>query len=395
MLDQLFRCTVIWLAPMLCFTAEEAWAARYGAEASSVHLELFPEVPAAWRDDALAEKWRKVRMVRRVVTGALEIERAGKRIGSSLEAHPIVHVSDEALFEAVVDIDLAEICITSAATLVKDEGPADAFRLPDVAGVAVVPNLAEGTKCARSWKVLTTIGADPRISRRLAARRQGAARMGNPAQGGGVNARQSALRPAHPLRRGRRCSRLRRRPGQQALSAQGVRPRRPRPDPARAVLRSHPHPQHRHQLRPVPDRRAARPWVLLAVKAAAVVLLWVWLAHARDRLTALSLGLIIGGAVGNAIDRLAYGWVADFVYFHVSAAHWRFNWYVFNLADVAIVAGVIGLLYEFNVRRPRRKSALIGRHNRPLSVEFRWNPKELQGRERVQPCARKARPDCP
>jgi signal peptidase II len=86
--------------------------------------------------------------------------------------------------------------------------------------------------------------------------------------------------------------------------------------------------------------------LLLAVKALAVVLLWVWLAHARDRLTALSLGLIIGGALGNALDRLAYGWVADFVYFHISTAHWRFSWYVFNLADVAIVAGVIGLLYE-------------------------------------------------
>ena len=86
--------------------------------------------------------------------------------------------------------------------------------------------------------------------------------------------------------------------------------------------------------------------VLLAFKALAVALLWVWLARARDRLTALSLGLIIGGAVGNAIDRLAYGWVADFVFFHVSTANWQFNWYVFNLADVAIVAGVIGLLYE-------------------------------------------------
>jgi isoleucyl-tRNA synthetase len=160
-LDHLFRCTVVWLAPMLCFTAEEAWASRYGTEAPSVHLQLFPEVPVAWRDDALAEKWRKVRTVRRVVTGALEIERAQKRIGSSLEAHPIVHVSNEELCEAVVDCDLAEVCITSAATLVEDEGPADAFRLAEVAGVAVVPNLAEGTKCARSWKILTTIGADP------------------------------------------------------------------------------------------------------------------------------------------------------------------------------------------------------------------------------------------
>jgi signal peptidase II len=87
-------------------------------------------------------------------------------------------------------------------------------------------------------------------------------------------------------------------------------------------------------------------WLLLGFKAVAVVALWIWLARAGGRLSALSLGLIIGGAVGNAIDRLAYGWVADFVFFHVSGPNWRFNWYVFNLADVAIVAGVIGLLYE-------------------------------------------------
>jgi len=87
-------------------------------------------------------------------------------------------------------------------------------------------------------------------------------------------------------------------------------------------------------------------WLLLGFKAIAVVLLWIWLSRSRSRLTALSLGLIIGGAIGNAIDRLAYGWVADFVFFHVSGANWRFNWYVFNLADVAIFAGVIGLLYE-------------------------------------------------
>ncbi len=160
-LDHLFRCTVTWLAPMLCFTAEESWLSRYGDVARSVHLETFPEVPASWRDDKLAEKWRKIRAVRRVVTGALEIERAQKRIGSSLEAHPIVHVSNAELYEAVVDCDLAEVCITSAATLVQDEGPAGAFRIQDVAGVAVIPNLAEGKKCARSWKILTTIGADP------------------------------------------------------------------------------------------------------------------------------------------------------------------------------------------------------------------------------------------
>jgi signal peptidase II len=87
-------------------------------------------------------------------------------------------------------------------------------------------------------------------------------------------------------------------------------------------------------------------WLLIGIKLAAVVLLALWLARAHSRLTALSLGLIIGGALGNAIDRLAYGAVADFVLFHVTTAAWSFNWYVFNLADAAIVAGVIGLLYD-------------------------------------------------
>jgi isoleucyl-tRNA synthetase len=159
--DQLFRCTVTWLAPMLCFTAEEAWGERHRSTDASVHLELFPDVPKSWRNDKLAEKWRKVRLVRRVVTGALEIARAGKRIGSSLEADPIVHVSNPDLFEAMVEVDLAEICITSAATLAADEGPADAFRLPEVPGVAVVVNLAEGRKCARSWKISGLVGSDP------------------------------------------------------------------------------------------------------------------------------------------------------------------------------------------------------------------------------------------
>jgi isoleucyl-tRNA synthetase len=160
-IDHLFRCTVTWLAPMLCFTAEEAWLSRYGDDAPSVHLQLFPDVPAEWRDDKLAEKWRKIRSVRRVVTGALELERAGKRIGSSLEAAPVVYVSDLDLFGAIVDADLAEICITSNATLAEGEGPAEAFRLDDVRGVSVMPARAHGKKCARSWKVTESVGEDP------------------------------------------------------------------------------------------------------------------------------------------------------------------------------------------------------------------------------------------
>jgi isoleucyl-tRNA synthetase len=159
-IDQLFGATVTWLAPMLPFTAEEAWLARHPSADGSVHLELFPDIPAAWRDDALAEKWRKVRTVRRVVTGALEIERAHKRIGSSLEAAPRVYIADPALFEALLTVELSEIFITSAATLLQGDGPADAFRLDDVPGVAVEVGLAQGTKCARSWKILPSVGAD-------------------------------------------------------------------------------------------------------------------------------------------------------------------------------------------------------------------------------------------
>ena len=189
-LDHLFRCVVLWLAPMLPFTTEEAWLARYGDKDGSVHLELFPTVPGEWRNDRLAEKWRKVRDVRRVITGALEIERAHKRIGSSLEADPEVFVSDSDLFAALADIDLAEISITSGATLVDGEGPADAFRLEDVSGVAVVPVLATGKKCARVVENPALGRRRSAISRCVAARCASLARMGWLARDGRLTARQ-------------------------------------------------------------------------------------------------------------------------------------------------------------------------------------------------------------
>ncbi|MET0667282.1 MAG: class I tRNA ligase family protein, partial [Methyloceanibacter sp.] len=150
-----------WLAPMLCFTVEEAWLRRFPGDQGSVHLRQFPEIPPTWRDEDLAEKWRKVRAVRRVVTGALEIERKDGRIGSSLEAAPKVHVPDGDLREALTGVDLAEIAITSGAELLPGAGPKDAFRLDDVPGVAVVFAQAEGRKCARSWKILPEVGSDP------------------------------------------------------------------------------------------------------------------------------------------------------------------------------------------------------------------------------------------
>ncbi|TXN04456.1 isoleucine--tRNA ligase [Methylobacterium sp. WL103] len=160
-IDEAFRRVVIWLAPVLAFTAEEAWLDRFPSEAGSVHLQTLPETPASWRDDALAARWQKIRRVRRVVTGALEIERAAKRIGASLEAAPTVSIADPDLLTALDGVDFADVCITSAIRIEAGEGPADAFRLDDVKGVAVVPVRAEGRKCARSWRVTPEVGSDP------------------------------------------------------------------------------------------------------------------------------------------------------------------------------------------------------------------------------------------
>jgi isoleucyl-tRNA synthetase len=149
-----------WLAPVLSFTCDEAWRMyRPGAE-PSVHLTLFPERLEQFRDDALAAKWETIRDIRRVVTGALELERAAKKLGSSLEASPLIYVSDRAIFNTLFDVDLAEICITSNAMVTNDDAPGGAFTLGDVPGVAVVVEKAVGTKCARSWKILPTVGED-------------------------------------------------------------------------------------------------------------------------------------------------------------------------------------------------------------------------------------------
>jgi isoleucyl-tRNA synthetase len=159
-LDRLFQCLVTWLAPVLCFTAEEAWLARYGDKAESVHLGSFPTIPSGWRDDALAAKWEKIRSLRRVVTGALEVERAKGAIGSSLQAAP--HVYAERDYRDALDgLDLAEIVIASSARLASDAAPGDAFRLADVPGVAVVSARAPGAKCQRCWRVLEEVGKNP------------------------------------------------------------------------------------------------------------------------------------------------------------------------------------------------------------------------------------------
>jgi isoleucyl-tRNA synthetase len=156
-LDILFHRITRWLAPMLCFTMEEVWLERFPGDDSSVHLEDFAETPDDWRDDALAAKWATVRRARRVVTGALEVERTGKVIGASLEAAPTVHVTAD-VAKVLETTAFDDLCITSAITISTEAAPEGAFRLDDVADIAVVFAHAAGDKCERCWKILPDVG---------------------------------------------------------------------------------------------------------------------------------------------------------------------------------------------------------------------------------------------
>ncbi|MFA6279510.1 MAG: isoleucine--tRNA ligase [Bdellovibrionales bacterium] len=151
-MESIFDHLVIWLAPVLCFTAEEAYLARHPSQDGSVHLLTYPDVPAAWRDDALGKKWAALRDLRRVVTGAMEIARAEKKIGSSLQAAATVFIGKEQA-ALLGGVDMAELCIASNVTLCEKGAPADAFVLSDVPDVGVVVSLAEGEKCERCWQV--------------------------------------------------------------------------------------------------------------------------------------------------------------------------------------------------------------------------------------------------
>ncbi|EEX08215.1 isoleucyl-tRNA synthetase [Ruegeria lacuscaerulensis ITI-1157] len=157
-LDILYHRLTTWLAPILPFTMEEVWLERFPGEDSSVHLVDFPDTPADWRDAELEANMAKIRRVRRVVTAALEVQRRDKVIGSSLEAAPIVHVEDAETRDLLATFDVDDLCITSGLTVTADPAPAEAFRLPEVEGVGVVFEKAEGAKCQRCWKILPDVG---------------------------------------------------------------------------------------------------------------------------------------------------------------------------------------------------------------------------------------------
>ncbi|MBY9068431.1 isoleucine--tRNA ligase [Hyphomonas sp. WL0036] len=152
-----------WLAPVMPFTTDEAFGESHlKGSAPSVHLLQFPATPEGWLDAGLGKRWEQIFAVRRVVTGALEVERREKRIGASLEASPRVLIADKALIEAFEGESAADIFITSDAELVSaTEGPAGAFTLADAPGIWVVPEKAAGVKCRRSWKYFDPATADP------------------------------------------------------------------------------------------------------------------------------------------------------------------------------------------------------------------------------------------
>jgi len=160
-MDIVFECLTKWLAPVLCFTAEEAWLSRYSHEASkeSVHLETFPELPFAWDDPLLAKKYEGLRSIRKVMTGALEVARAAKEIGSSLQATIRVFL-EPSLQSFIEEVDLAELSITSGVEVILGPIPEKTFTMEDSPGIGVEVMLASGSKCNRCWKVLPEVKTD-------------------------------------------------------------------------------------------------------------------------------------------------------------------------------------------------------------------------------------------
>lgn len=174
-LHEVFECLVRWLAPVLCFTAEEAFLARKGLTfddlEQSVHFEEFPEIPAEWKNDQIKSDIEKLLSVRRVVTGAIEVQRRDKVIRSSLEAKPVIYIEDADLKNLVDPATFAEFVITSAVEIGEGAAPEGAFALDDVQGVRVIVEKADGEKCERCWTYTDDVGSDtshPSICKRCA-----------------------------------------------------------------------------------------------------------------------------------------------------------------------------------------------------------------------------------
>ena len=326
-LDHLHRCLTKWLAPVMCFTAEEAWCARFG-ESDSVHLQLFPDLPAEWRDDALAARWSLIRERRRIVTAALETMRQQGQIGSSLQAEVAL------LFDEGQD------------TLLTEELWAEVLIVPTV----VFSAAGRQSDKRKSWR-----------------RNEMRALLAGAARG------RSATQPSDALCAMRRCGGVG--AGLPRVTVRGPSHEPQWSDPARPSCRDRGargrsgqqiwvlhviHLPEIGQIVVLPVLNLTMVWnrgvtfgllngfgqwgsvALAGVALAVVVALGVWLRRAELPLVATALGAIAGGAISNVSDRVRFGAVVDFIHAHVGG----WSWYVFNLADAAIVCGVAALVLE-------------------------------------------------
>ena len=332
-LDTVFDCLTKWLAPILCFTAEEAWMARHGdAMKTSVHAEQFPTIPATWRDEAAAEQWRRIREVRRVVTGAIELERASKRIGSSLQAHIDLYLAEP--IEALDGLDLAQISIVSGFAITIGAAPDGAFTLPDVPNVGVVVSVAGGQKCQRCWRVL------PEVTGERCRRRSGTLRALRVGRGAADTVIQPARRDLVMLGAGLALLALVLDQWTKHLVLAYFDSGEPpvlHLMPSLNVVLVANHGVSFGLFNASGFSWQAYGFSALALVVAAALAVALWRTHSPWQ--AAGFGLIIGGAVGNLLDRLRLGSVVDFVDFFIGGWHW----YTFNLADAAICTGV-GLL---------------------------------------------------
>ena len=143
-----------WFAPILSFTTEEIYQTINCDQKSSIHLQSFPKIPLKWQDEKLSEKWKKFKIIRKVVNAAMEVKRANKDIGSSLEADVSVYLSEEYL-KVVKDFDLPESFITSKAEAKKISTDSNFFKLGEIEDINVLVKKAEGEKCPRCWKIFS------------------------------------------------------------------------------------------------------------------------------------------------------------------------------------------------------------------------------------------------
>ncbi len=332
-IEQIFRAVTIWLAPVLVFTTEEAWAARDPSH-RSIHLEQFPAIPAAWRDERLAKNWETIRALRLSVTGAIEIARANKEIGSSLEAAPRVWI-EAARAHRRAERRRFRRSVHHFGYRDRDGDAGSARRVP--------PSRAPGRRGRRRagergqmralLALFRSVDRLARFSRRHPARCGSAARA--------QSARSAAVTP-RSVRRAHRARGLCRRSGAEGGGAHALGRGRSGLDAARPVSRSDPALEPGHLLQPVRARVGGWPDPPARLILLAIALLGWWLSNCPLHAAAAGLGAIIGGALGNLSDRVVHGAVVDYLDLHALGRHF----FVFNLADAAINVGVALLVID-------------------------------------------------